>query len=111
MHRSDVTFGLLLGTVGHNGLALMMYLQHQIMCNRCRIPTIGTKHVGDITHQVHTVIPDGDFPRDCENGELSDGKIRVNINCERNRHLPYPRQDHPPACATYYRATLKSVIT
>src|SRR5699024_117496 len=111
MHRSDVSFGLLLGTVGHNGLALMMYLQHQIMCNRCLIPKIGTKHVGDITHQVHRVIPDDHFPRFCDTGELIDGNIRVNINCARNGHGPYSRHDQPPACATYYRATLKSVIT
>src|SRR5690625_3346164 len=89
----------------------MVHLEHQSTGNLRGKPKIGTKHIGNVAHEVHRVVPDDDLPRLCCGRELIDGNIWVDINCTCNGHAPYSRQQVDLKRANSLPARPKCVLT
>src|SRR5580704_5170295 len=96
MQRLCVSLHGLTRAGGDHCPALVVHVQHQLLCLRLRVPEHGLKHVRHVRHQVYRVIPDDRDPWHI-GYRLLLGIRPLNL-CRRDahgRHLPVRRS---PVC-------------
>src|SRR6187402_1717816 len=63
VHRLDVALHLLARAVGHDGLALLVDVEHQLVRLLLGVAEVLLEDECDVAHQVHRVVPDDGHPR------------------------------------------------
>src|SRR5207302_2009306 len=63
MQTKHVHLGLLPGSAGHHGPALVVDVEHELGGLLLAVAEQLLEHVGDVGHQVDRVVPDDDDPR------------------------------------------------
>ena len=71
----DVGLALLTRAVGHDGLALLVHLAHELRRLLARVPEQLLEHVHDVDHQVDRVVPDDHDPRPVGGRLLADLRL------------------------------------